>query len=125
VPFRHEIIVTTEQGDRASVAVGEPLRLHATRRSGPWIERPGSAAPEDGCWTEIARSEEPEVAALVTWHTEPAGFSALGIRTVASGEDRTRTIRFSKAGEYRLSATSAVTCSRQESNVVYVSVREK
>ena len=124
-PFRHDVRVTTEQGDRASVVVGQPLRLHATRKSGPWIEKLGSEAPEDGCWTEVARSEEPEVAALLRWHTEPSGFSGLDVPTLVSGDDRTRTIRFSRAGEYRLSATSAVTCSTEVSNVVVVSVREE
>jgi hypothetical protein len=36
-----------------------------------------------------------------------------------------REVRFSTAGEYQLSAVSALTCSRQVSNTIYVSVRDR
>jgi hypothetical protein len=124
-PFRHVVTITSERGNHATVAIGEPLRLHASRDSGPWVEKPRSEAPEDGCWTSVARPHESEVAAMLTWHTEPSGFSTFDVATVETAGDLTRQVRFSKAGEYRLSATSAVTCSREVSNVIAVSVRGK
>jgi hypothetical protein len=124
-PFRHVVRITTERGDSPSVLVGEPLVLHASRESGPWVEKPRSAAPEDGCWVEVVRPQEAEVAANLDWHVTPAGAATFNVPTLADVGDLTRTVRFSKPGEYRLSATSALPCSRQDTNVLTVSVREK
>lgn len=123
-PFNHVVRVTTDQGDRASVVVGQALTLHASRESGPWIAKAGSEAPQDGCWTGSAKEREPEVATSVTWLTEPAGNAVLDLPTAETVIDGPRKVRFTKAGEYRLSAVSAITCSRELSNVIVVTVRQ-
>jgi hypothetical protein len=122
--FRHVVRVTTDQGDRASVAVGEVLTIHASRSSGPWIARPRSEAPADGCWmTGSAEEHEPQVATSVKWLTEPPGNAVFDIPG-ASELRGPRKVRFTRAGEYRLQASSAITCSTELSNVILVTVRE-
>ncbi len=123
-PFNHVVRVTTDQGDRASVVVGQILTLHASRESGPWIAKAWSDAPKDGCWIGSTKEREPEVATSVTWLTEPAGAAVFDLPTASTVIDGPRKVRFTKAGEYRLSAASAITCSREVSNVIVVSVRQ-
>lgn len=122
-PFRHVVTVSTDQGSHATVSVGQPLTLHATRESGPWVEKPGSQAPADGCWASGVEPRESEVAAKLTWRAEPAGAATFDVGRLDTIAKRTREVRFAKAGDYRLSATSALVCSRQVSNVIRVTVR--
>jgi len=122
--FTHVVRVTSDQGDRASVLVGQVLTLHASRESGPWAAKPWSEAPKDGCWIRSTKEREPEVATSVTWITEPSGNSVFELPTASTVIDAPRKVRFTKAGEYRLSATSAISCSRELSNVIVVTVRQ-
>jgi hypothetical protein len=123
-PFRHVVTISTEQGDHATVSVGQPLTLHATRESGPWVEQAGSERPADGCWAGAVEPREAEVAAMLTWEVEPGGLATFDVGRLETIEKRTREVRFSKAGEYQLSATSALICSRQVSNTIRVTVRD-
>lgn len=122
-PFRHVVTVSTGRGDHPTVSVGQPLTLHATRESGPWVEKPGSEAPADGCWMRAVEPREAEVAAMLAWRVEPAGAATFDVGRLDTVEKRTREVRFAKAGDYQLSATSALVCSRQVSNVIRVTVR--
>ena len=55
--YRESLFVTSEQGVRAQVAVGQPLLLHAERLSGPWRLSPRDSVAEDGCWLPSAPLE--------------------------------------------------------------------
>ena len=68
-----------------------------------------------------AAADEPEVAANVTWSTDPleAGEFDDGLR-----QDHVRRVRFSAPGRYVLKATSATYCSaKADSNILVVVVR--
>jgi hypothetical protein len=125
--FRHGVHVTTAQGETARVKVGESLRLHASRRSGPWVEKAAKDVPDDGCWLSPPLDHEPEVAASLKWTADPQGAATFDIPSAAAlnAGDFTRTVRFSRPGEYRLTGDSALACSRETSNAITVTVVAK
>jgi hypothetical protein len=123
--FRYVVRISTAQGEHATVAVGEPLRLHASRRSGPWIEKAAKDVPDTACRTSALMEEEPEVAAELAWNVEPEGVATFNVPTVLTAGDRTREVRFSQPGEYRLKGVSFAPCTRETSNVITVSVAPK
>lgn len=106
--YQESIHVATEQGPEAVVDVGEPLTLHVTRRSGPWVETDAAELDDDAC--RLVNPPDPtelEVADNVTWVADPqedAIFSA-GLR-----DDHTRTVTIDRKGRFTLTATSASWC---------------
>jgi len=113
-PFHHEIEVQTAQGLGATVRVGEPLVLHARRMTGPWKEVHRGTLPSDACWvTGPPEDEEPEVADNVHWMVDPDGYATfnLGLRG-----DPTRTVHFTRPGQYQLRAVSKTFCSPPSSS---------
>lgn len=106
--FTQALSIATAQGPRAGIRVGEPLRLHAARRTGPWIRVARASLPENACWLAVSPPDfEREVAATVRWHVEPphqATFNG-GLRP-----DGTREVVFAAPGTYRLTAVSASWC---------------
>jgi len=106
--FRESLFVASESGLRASVAVGEPLILHAERISGPWRQISRDSLPAGACWLRSAPPEyEPNVAANVRWEVAPDGSATFN---VSPRDDGTRDVRFSEPGQYRVMATSASAC---------------
>ena len=70
--YQESIHVATEQGPEAVVDVGEPLTLHVTRRSGPWVETDAAELDDDVC--RLVNPPDPtelEVADNVTWVADP------------------------------------------------------
>ena len=106
--YRESIEVTTEQGPAATVDVDEPLVLHATRRTGPWVAVERSGLAKDACRLEQPpEPTETEVADNVRWIADPAEGATfnLGLR-----DDHTRTVRFDRPGTYTLTASSSSWC---------------
>ncbi|MDH3206658.1 MAG: hypothetical protein OEO79_08600 [Gemmatimonadota bacterium] len=106
--FEEELFVMTARGEVARIRVGEPLVLHAQRRSGPW-----KAATEDEVEPEACTLSSPppqleaEVAAQVRWIVAPEGSAVFNSDLRADG---TREVRFEEAGVYVLTAESSSWC---------------
>jgi len=106
--FGQSIHLSTAQGEHARVRVGEALRLHAERRSGPWIEVPRASLPPGACWQVSPPPDlEPEVAGNLRWLVEPPDAARFNLGLL---RDQSREVRFSAPGRYQLSARSAVWC---------------
>jgi hypothetical protein len=106
--FQQSIRLSTAQGERGTVAAGEPLVLLAERRTGPWVAAARSSLAAGACWLAAAPPQiEPEVADNVRWFVEPEGSASFNVEYRS---DRTRQVRFSRAGSYRLTAQSAASC---------------
>ena len=106
--FSQSIRLSTAQGDHAIVGVGQPLALHAQRRSGPWVLAQRASLPPDSCWLVSAPPEiEPEVAGSLRWLVEPPGAATFNVELRL---DQTREVRFSETGVYHLSAQSSAWC---------------
>jgi membrane-bound lytic murein transglycosylase MltF len=106
--YQESIHVATEQGPDAAVDVGEPLTLHVTRRSGPWVEVKSATLGDDAC--RLVNPPDPhelEVADNVRWVADPAEGVAFD-RDLS--EDHTRTVTFDAKGQFALTATSASWC---------------
>jgi ABC-type amino acid transport substrate-binding protein len=106
--YEESIHVATDQGPVAVVEVDEPLMLHVTRRSGPWVEVKSATLDDDAC--RLVNPPDPhelEVADNVTWIADPAEGVAFGNDL---SEDHTRTVTFDREGQFRLTATSASWC---------------
>lgn len=106
--FEEELFLTTSRGQAPRVRVGEPLVLHAQRRSGPWFPVPQRDVEEGQCsLTTLPPQLEPEVAASVRWIVVPEGHATfdVGLR-----EDGTREVRFDAPGLYLLTAESGSWC---------------
>jgi hypothetical protein len=107
--FRQSIRLWTDQGERATVGVGDALVLHAQRSSGPWIATERAALSADACWLVAPPEDpEPEVAGNLRWIVEPPGAATFNVDLRL---DQTREVRFSKPGVYHVSARSSVWCS--------------
>ncbi len=106
--FREELYLTTGRGPRARLGVDEPLVLHASRRSGPWVVADETTLPTDACRVaSLPPQLELEVAADVRWIVEPAGRADWNVE---AREDGAREIRFDAPGTYRLTAESTSWC---------------
>lgn len=89
--------------------VGEPLVLHAERRSGPWREASAASLPEGACRVVGPPPElEPEVQANVHWLVEPAGAAVFNLPQAK--DLHLRTVSFRAPGTYRLRARSHAWC---------------
>jgi hypothetical protein len=90
---------------RSPVKVGEEVLLHAVRTNGPWKRvRPGEALAGVTPWGKEPPAHQSgfDVTGSLHWQVTPAGFAQF------SGEARReRTIRFGKAGHYRIKAINA------------------
>ena len=118
--FTQVVRISSAQGDAPQIAVGQPLVLHAIRRSGPWVPARGADLAADACWVAQDPGEEPEVSDNLRWIAEPDGPASFN---VAYRSDHTREVQFSTPGQYRLRATSALWCKPDtESNAITVSV---
>lgn len=119
--FRQSIQISTEQGEQATVKVGQPLVLHASRTSGPWLAREQRSLPPDACWLASPPPEhEVEVADNLKWSVDQPGVATfnVGLRS-----ERTREVRFSAPGVYQLTAESSAWCGEPYGgNAVTVSV---
>jgi len=106
--YQESIHVATEQGPEAVLEVDEPLTLHVTRRSGPWVEADSSTLEDDACrLVDPPDPTELEVADNVTWVADPKeGVTFAGERS----DDHTRTVTFDRKGRFTLTATSASWC---------------
>jgi len=103
--FTTTVVARTAGGDSATVRVGEPLVLHAVRRSGPWvIAAPDTLAPDAPWMIEPPPNPEIEVADNLHWIVEPPGAATfnLGVRP-----DHTREVIFEEPGTYTLIGRSA------------------
>jgi hypothetical protein len=120
-PFRHVVEVRTAQGTSAEARVGEWITLHARRETGPWTNVDRKSLGRDGCWvTPPPPPAEAEVATDLSWRADPRD----GEFDDGLADDRTRRVRFTKPGRYRLNATSSTWCSpKVESNELIVIVR--
>ena len=106
--YQESIHVATEQGPEAVVEPGEPLTLHVTRRSGPWVEVKSATLDDDAC--RLVNPPDPhelEVADNVTWVAGPTE----GVTFDPDlSDDHTRTVTFDRKGQFTLTATSASWC---------------
>jgi hypothetical protein len=106
--FSQSIRLSTAQGERGIVEVGQPIVLHAQRRSGPWVVAERASLPPDACWLVSAPPElETEVAGSLRWFVEPPGAATFNLELRL---DQTRDVRFSAPGTYHLSARSSAWC---------------
>ncbi len=106
--FGQRLTASLDLEPGSTIRVGEPVRLLATRETGPWVEVASRSLPEGDCWlTRPPAPVEPDVASNVRWDVDPPGMARFD---VGHGAIRTRTVAFEKAGRYRLQATSASWC---------------
>jgi len=106
--YRESIEVTTEQGPDAVVDVDEPVVLHVTRHSGPWVEVDAATLEDDACrLTSPPEPTELEVADNVTWAADPAEGATFDL---GLSDDHTRTVSFDRPGLFTLTATSSSWC---------------
>jgi hypothetical protein len=118
--FSQEVRISSSQGDEPRVTVGQPLVLHAVRKSGPWVPAQRKALAADACWVAQPPGEEAEVSDNLRWIAEPDEAATFN---VVYRQDHTREVRFSAPGTYRLRASSSLWCRPgPESNAITVSV---
>jgi hypothetical protein len=107
-----------------SVRVGQAIRLRATRESiGEWHRVRFASLPDGATWyTHPWPTPEPEVAANLTWQTDPpfAMMFDVGVRSLALGMQREGV--FKAPGTYRVWALNAVPI-RSRSNEIVVEVQ--
>ena len=118
--FTQDIVAWTDQGDSARVRIDQPVRLFASRSSGPWVTVERATLPADACWlTRPPPEPEPSVADNLRWIADPPGAATynLGIRP-----DHSRDVRFSKPGTYRLTGSSRWCGEDFESNQLTITV---
>lgn len=88
--------------------VGEPLILHASRKTRGYILVKSSTLPEEACWWRSEPpAEEKEVADNLKWVIEPSGSATFNVNYRS---DHARDVVFLKAGKYKLKGYSAVWC---------------
>jgi hypothetical protein len=109
VPASGQSASLTVRASVTEAGVGEPVVLHAARRSsGSWRLVEKASLAQDACWMAVRPpAEEPEVADNVLWEASPstpARFN-MGMR-----EDHTREVVFQAPGTYTLTPTSHVWC---------------
>ena len=106
--FVEALRVTTARGPRARVGVGQPVEIHAQRRSGPWVAVEAGEVEEGQCTSPTLPNQlEAEVADGVTWLVDPAGHATL--RPAEEGRGSME-ILFDSPGTYRLTAESPSPC---------------
>jgi membrane-bound lytic murein transglycosylase MltF len=106
--YQESIEVMTEQGPDAGVDIDEPVVLHVTRRSGPWVAVDPATLEKNDCrLVRPPEATELEVADNVRWNAVPTEGA-----TFNSGltDDHTRTVRFDRPGLFTLTATSSSWC---------------
>jgi hypothetical protein len=91
------------------VSVGEPVILHAERRSrGEWKQVEKSSLGGEQCWLgRPPPAREPEISDNIRWEALPAEHARF---KTAYRNDRTREVVFLKAGTVTLESSSAVWC---------------
>ena len=89
---------------------GEWIELRATRTNGPWMQVDRKTVREGA----VALPERPpgfeeQVAANLTWFTEPAGVAVFNVATIESAvrNPYDRQVMFSKPGVYKIWGLSA------------------
>ena len=119
--FAQKLTVAAGTGRNGDLRVGEWLDLKATRTTGPWIrvERPKGNQP-DCWWRRPPPRIEEDVQSNVTWHVEPSGYAVFNVP--GSLNLRERSVRFTRPGNYKLSAASAGCGGPFGSNVIEVTV---
>lgn len=106
--FIESLHLTTSRRARARVQLGEPLVLHAQRRSGPWLATTAGEVEEGQCTSPTPPPElEIEVADRVTWLVSPQGHASLAPADEGRGAME---VRFDSVGTYHLSAESPSLC---------------
>jgi hypothetical protein len=107
--------------------VGEWFPLEATRKSGPWVAVDPSAVPAG---VTPLRKPPPEidnqVASNLSWDVEPKGAAETSVpKSLAEARAGAlrRSMRFTRSGEYKVSATTAFP-TPGKSNVVTIRVEE-
>lgn len=106
--FEEDLFLITSGGRHPRIAVGEPLVLHAGRRSAPWLAIDGRDLEPDQCWLpSLPPQLEAEVAGSVRWLIEPSGHASFNTDL---REDGSREVRFDSVGAYRLTAESSSWC---------------
>jgi hypothetical protein len=110
VPSSEPQVELLVSASATEVSVGEPVILHAERRSrGEWKQVEKSSLSSDQCWRgSPPPAFEREVADNLRWEALPAGGALFN---VVYREDRTRELVFLKAGTFTLESSSAIWCS--------------
>ena len=106
--YTESIRVWTDQGDSATVPIGQYLILHGERDAGPWIEVDRRSLDADACWWTSAIGFEEEVAGSLKWTAEPAGPAEFNTDLRL---DQSRAVRFTQPGIYTLTPESSGWCS--------------
>jgi hypothetical protein len=90
--------------------VGEWIPLKASLTNGPWIQVPRRDVPDGGiAWPEQPPSFQQEVAASLTWLTDPPGAARFDVPTMQSiqRDPYGRKAMFSQPGVYKIWGISA------------------
>lgn len=122
--FKQSLTVSALTPHSRAVRVGEWVALKATRMTGPWKRIKRSLKEQGDCWwISPPQAIEKEVQSNVTWHVEPSGNAVFNLPG-KGWKLWERSVRFTKPGQYRMSATSAGCGSRFRSNVIEITVRQ-
>ena len=106
--FVESLYVTTARGAQVRARLGDPVLLHAQRRSGPWVPVEAGDVEEGQCTSPTLPEQlEIEVADRVTWLIDPQGHATL---RPSAEEEGAMEIRFDSVGTYRLTAESPSAC---------------
>ena len=107
--------------------VGEWIPLKASVTNGPWIRVPVEQIPEGvmGYATQPPTSQQ-QIAASMTWFTEPSGFARFDVATLAKAQTNPwdREVIFSEPGVYKIWGLSAYP-TECTSNVETITIRVK
>ena len=117
------VVVTVDGPARAQV--GRWYLLSASRQShGAWARRRLVELPEETPWlSQPPPALEAEVAANLTWHTEPKGVAKFDCCDLSMATSAQRKVMFTQAGKIRLWATSAAPLDAR-SNTIEIDVQQ-
>lgn len=122
---RYSCVVTLSLSNEG--IAGEWIPLKASLTNGPWIQvRRRDVADGAVAWPQQPPGFEPEVAASLTWFTEPPGVARFDVPRLQSVQTNPygRQVMFSQPGTYKIWGVSAYPTT-STSNVETITIRTK
>lgn len=102
--YTQSLTIKVQADSGHALRVGEPIRLIATRRSGPWKQvAQDSMTIRDCWWRQEPPAVEPDVGGDVAWQVVPSDSVAFDRPAAPKFESF---VRFGRPGKYRLWAAS-------------------
>ncbi|MDP2241762.1 MAG: hypothetical protein Q8K18_16610 [Burkholderiales bacterium] len=126
VPATEPEVELLVRASATEVSVGEPVVLHAERRSrGEWKQVEKSSLTSEQCWLgRPPPAQEKEVSDNVRWEALPAGRARFN---TVYRDDHTREVVFLEAGTFTLESSTEVWCrpDKARGQPIKILVRDK